>query len=328
MNKNLMVKMTMTIGMGALLVGCGPKAETAELESASVVSESKGKNTDSTSEATKEVKTKGEEFTATLGMTNWQGTVVQDKDGNDLTAENTGFIGLAKYDGETGRYEFFDKATGETRGDEGIFFVTNDGTKRILISQSNNYQAVVGITELTKDKFTYKRMGKDKAGNEVEVFVEHVPYSEKELAFTNAAPVLDTTTGPIETAIEGSVILGKTLWNGTKVIDEAGNDVTEFNKGFISLAKFNKDDNRYEFFDLTTGQTRGDFGYFDVINNNKIRTHVSIGANKYGAALELTELNKDKFTYKRMGKDKDGKEITIFVEHEPYKGEFKPEFTF
>ncbi len=31
--------------------------------------------------------------------------------------------------------------------------------------------------------------------------------------------------------------LGATLWNGTKVLDEDGNDVTEANKMFISLAK-------------------------------------------------------------------------------------------
>ena len=44
--------------------------------------------------------------------------------------------------------------------------------------------------------------------------------------------------------------------------------------------------------------------------------------------LELTELNKNKFTYKRTGKDQAGKDITIFVEHEPYKGDMKPQFSF
>lgn len=62
--------------------------------------------------------------------------------------------------------------------------------------------------------------------------------------------------------------------------------------------------------------------------DNKLRAHVSIGENKYGASLEITELNNKKFTYKRLGKDKDGKEIEIFVEHEPYQGSFAPEFTF
>jgi hypothetical protein len=79
---------------------------------------------------------------------------------------------------------------------------------------------------------------------------------------------------------------------------------------------------------LKTGDSRGDFGYYDVINDNTIRTHVSIGENKYGADLELTELSNERFTYKRQGKDAAGKEITIFVEHEPYTGEFKPAFTF
>ncbi|MGU4841522.1 DUF4822 domain-containing protein, partial [Escherichia coli] len=75
-------------------------------------------------------------------------------------------------------------------------------------------------------------------------------------------------------------------------------------------------------------KTRGDFGYFQVIDNNKIRAHVSIGDNKYGAALELTELNDKRFTYTRMGKDNNGKEIKVFVEHEPYEGDFTPDFTF
>ncbi|EOH92876.1 lipoprotein [Enterococcus haemoperoxidus ATCC BAA-382] len=273
-------------------------------------------------------KTKGDKLNHILGKTNWQGTKVYDKDNNDLTAENANFIGLAKYDAETGRYEFFDAQTGESRGDRGTFFITNDGTKRILISETMNYQAVVGLTELTNKKFTYTRKGKDKAGNEVDVFVEHIPYNKEKLSFTEDEKPLNTTTGKIDTKKDGAKILGKTLWNGTKVLDEAGSDVTESNKNFISLAKFDADTNKYEFFNLDTGISRGDFGYFDVLNHNKIRAHVSIGQNKYGAALELTELNDKKFTYKRMGKDKSGNDITVFVEHEPYAGQFKPAFSF
>ncbi|MCI4060509.1 DUF4822 domain-containing protein, partial [Bacillus cereus] len=48
---------------------------------------------------------------------------------------------------------------------------------------------------------------------------------------------------------------------------------------------------------------------------------------KYGASLELTELNNNKFTYKRTVKDQAGMDITIFVEHEPYKGDMKPQFS-
>lgn len=273
-------------------------------------------------------KTKGDKLTKILGQTNWQGTKVYDKDHNDVTKENTNFIGLAKYDRKTGQYEFFDAKTKESRGDRGTFFITNDGTKRILISESMNYQAVVGITELTNKKFTYTRKGKDQAGNEVDVFVEHIPYNKGKLTFTEPAKTLNTTTGTIETKRSGASILGQTLWNGTKVLDESGNDVTAYNKNFISLAKFDADTNKYEFFNLETGISRGDFGYFDVLNNNKIRAHVSIGQNKYGAALELTELNNKKFTYKRTGKDQNGSDITVFVEHEPYTGDYTPEFSF
>lgn len=307
--------------LAILLAGCGAEAE----ESVSA----KDNSTPKTEQLTdKKQTTKGDRLTKILGKTNWQGTKVYDKDHNDLTKENANFIGLAKYDAETGRYEFFNAQTGESRGDLGTFFITNDGAKRILISETMNYQAVVDVTELTNDKFTYKRMGKAKDGNEVEVFVEHIPYKEKELTFTKPEKDLNTTTGKIDTKKNGAEILSETFWNGTKVLDEKGNDVTEYNSNFISLAKFDAINNKYEFFNLETGESRGDFGYFDVLDHNKIRAHVSIGENKYGAALELTELNAKKFTYKRMGKDQSGQEISIFVEHEPYKGNFKPDFTF
>lgn len=271
--------------------------------------------------------TKGQEMADILSGTNWQGTRVYDKDNNDLTKENAGFIGLAKYDSQTGRYEFFDAKTGETRGDEGTFFMTNDGLKRILISETMKYQAVVEITELDEGIFTYKRMGKDAKGNDTEVFVEHIPY-ENDLTFSKQEQKLTASTGDIDTRVDGDEILGKTLWQGTKVLDEKGNDVTQYNMNFLSVAKFAKDTNKYEFFNMETGESRGDYGYFNVIHDNKIRAHVSIGDNKYGAALELTELNDDKFTYKRLGKGADGSDITIFVEHEPYEGDLQPSFSF
>ncbi|MEG0472877.1 MAG: DUF4822 domain-containing protein [Solibacillus sp.] len=279
-------------------------------------------------EKTEQQFTKGQEMANILSSTNWQGTRVYDKDQNDLTKENAGFIGLAKYDAETGRYEFFDAKTGETRGDEGTFFMTNDGTKRILISDTKKYQAVVEMIELDESIFTYKRMGKNKEGKDVEVFVEHIPYDENELVFTNPFQKLTASTGDINTNEDGDKILSKTLWQGTKALDEKGNDVTMYNENFLSVAKFEEGTNQYEFFNIETGESRGDFGYFDVIHDNKIRAHVSIGENKYGAVLELTELNDDKFTYKRVGKDADGKDIIIFVEHVPYKGDLKPTFTF
>lgn len=321
MKKKLLPIIGTMMVAGLVLAGCSTNA-TTESSTSQTSAEVKKETMETPSE------TKGENLTHLLSGTNWQGTKVYDKDNNDLTAENQGFIGLAKYDQETGYYEFFDKETGETRGDEGTFFLTADGEKRVLISKTNNYQAVVDVTELTEDIFTYKRMGKDKAGQDVEVFVDHIPYSDKDLAFTNGREALTSETGTIETAQPGSAILGGMLWNGTKVIDEEGNDVTEANQAFISLAKFDEATSTYEFFNLETGETRGDFGYFDVLAHNKVRAHVSIGENKYGAVLEITELNDKKFTYKRMGKDNNDQEITVFVEHEPYTGEFDPTFTF
>ncbi|MED3573696.1 DUF4822 domain-containing protein [Cytobacillus praedii] len=322
MNKKAKAISSIMLGFTLVLTGYSGGASAQE-------NHSKQQQEPAFKESKKEYKlTKGQEMANILSSTNWQGTRVFDKNKNDLTKENANFIGLAKYDGKSGRYEFFDAKTGESRGDKGTFFITNDGKKRILISESMNYQAVVEMTKLNKDVFTYKRMGKDANGNNVEVFVEHVPYKEKELSFTDPDKQLDTATGDIVKDIDGDKILGSTLWNGTKVLDEKGNDVTAYNTMFISLAKFDDKSNKYEFFNLETGESRGDFGYFDIVHENKIRAHVSIGNNKYGAALELTELNNNKFTYKRTGKDKDGKDITVLVEHEPYKGNFKPKFSF
>ncbi|MGE6537973.1 DUF4822 domain-containing protein [Bacillus luti] len=272
-------------------------------------------------------KTKGQLLASILGETNWKGTKVYDKDHNDLTKENQNFIGLAKYDATTARYEFFNANTGESRNDSGTFFITNDGKKRVLISETQNYQAVVELTQLDKEKFTYKRMGKDTKGNDVEVFVEHVPYHEKELSFTRPDKNLESSTGKIVTDVDGDEILSSTLWNGTVVLDEQGNNITKYNSNLISLAKYDKNTNKYEFFNVNTGESRGDYGFFDVVHGNKIRAHVSLGNNKYGAVLELTELNKEKFTYTRMGKDANGKDIKIFVEHKPYTGDLKPNFT-
>lgn len=271
--------------------------------------------------------TKGQKLAQILSSTNWQGTKVFDKNGNDLTKENAGFIGLAKYDADTARYEFFDKATKDSRGDKGTFFITNDGKYRVLISESKGYQAVVELTKVNENIFTYKRMGKDANGNDVEVFVDHIPYTETELAFTDPDKKLDTYTGEVVTDIDGDKILASTPWQGTVALDENGNDVSAYNAGFLGLAKYDFKTNKYEFFDAKTGQSRGDYGYFDVVHGNKLRAHVSVGTNKYGAVLELTELNKNKFTYKRTGKDKDGNTITITVEHVPYKGDFKLKFT-
>lgn len=271
--------------------------------------------------------TKGQANVNILSSTNWQGTKVYDKNKKDLTAENSNFIGLAKYDANSARYEFFDPQTGKSRDDKGVFFITNDGKQRVLISESKNYQAIVEITELTQNLFTYKRMGKDANGNDVEVFVEHVPYKDRKLTFTEEDKALKNSTGTIVKDVDGDKILADTLWQGTVVLDAEGNDITKYNTNFISIAKYNADTNRYEFFNPETGESRGDYGYFNVLHGNKLRAHVSIGENKYGAVLEITELNNKKFTYLRTGKDKDGKDITVFVEHEPYSGKFKPEFT-
>ncbi|MBO0423660.1 DUF4822 domain-containing protein [Enterococcus plantarum] len=259
-----------------------------------------------------------------LGSTNWEGTFVYDAQGNDVTSQNSNFIGRAKYDATTNRYEFFDKQTNVSRGDKGVFFVTPDGKKRILLSELG-YRAVVDMVRLDKDMFTYRREGVQKDGSNGFVFVEHVPYSG-ELTFTSQPPVRSKETGTIIKDQPGIDILSSTFWQGTKALDENGNDVSEYNRGYLGLARYDNKSGRYEFFD-TEGKSRGDFGYYDVILDNKERTHISVGSN-YAATLELTELNSGRFTYARNGKDATGQDITITVEHEPYTGALPLDFTF
>ena len=90
-------------------------------------------------------------------------------------------------------------------------------------------------------------MGKDTKGNDVEVFVEHIPYREKELSFTRPDKNLESSTGKIVKDVDGDEILSSTLWNGTVVLDDQGNDVTKYNSNLISLAKYDKNTNKYEF---------------------------------------------------------------------------------
>ncbi len=315
MNKKAKISLSILLGLTLALTGCN--------NTNAQDSHNAQKQEQTAKESKQENKlTAGQELTKILSGTNWQGTKVYDKNNNDLTKENANFIGLAKYDDETSRYEFFDKNTKESRGDKGTFFITN-GKMQVLISESMGYQAVVEITELNKDMFTYKRMGKDANGNDVEVFVDHIPYTETELSFTDPDKNLETYTGDVETDVDGDKILSSTTWQGTEALDEKGNDVSSYNTNYLGLAKYDDKTNKYEFFDAKTGESRGDYGYYDVVHGNKIRAHVSLGENKYGAVLEITELNENKFTYKRIGKDKEGKDITITVEHIPYEGDLK-----
>lgn len=249
MNNRLKLATIAIFGSFAILSACGNTGGT----SGNVTNTPDVQNEQAETNNAEQQLTKGQTAANILSNTNWQGTRVYDKDNNDLTKENAGFIGLAKYDYKTGRYEFFDAKTEETRGDEGTFFVTNDGMKRILVSNTMKYQAVVDITALDEQIFTYKRVGKDAKGNDIEVFVEHVPYKE-DLAFTEQDRELVASTGDINTSVDGDKILGKTLWQGTKVLDEKGNDVTEYNTNFLSVAKFEEDTNKYEFFNMKQGK--------------------------------------------------------------------------
>ncbi|MEH7526143.1 DUF4822 domain-containing protein, partial [Bacillus sp. JJ1503] len=123
MNKKAKAISSILLGFTLVLTGCSASADAKE-------NNSKQKQEQAVKETKKENKlTKGQEIANILSSTNWQGTRVYDKDNNDLTKENSNFIGLAKYDVKSGRYEFFDAKTGESRGDKGTFFITNDGKK-------------------------------------------------------------------------------------------------------------------------------------------------------------------------------------------------------
>lgn len=278
-------------------------------------------STDDKKEETKEAELTGTEI---LGSTLWVGTVVKDENGEDVTDQYSQFISVAKFDSNTNQYEFFDAETGESKGDYGTYFVTSDNKYRVNISESKGYQAVLELTEMTSEIFTYKRTVGD---DNTVITVEHVPYTgDLNPEFTSAPKEAQYGNDDIDTSTSGLEILGSTLWVGTTVTDADGNDLTAENSQFISVAKYDAKTNKYEFFDATTGESKGDFGYFDVIRDNKFRVHVSQG-KEYAAYLELTTISNEVFTYSRMGKDKDGNEVVVFVEHVPYTGDLNPEFS-
>lgn len=180
------------------------------------------------------------------------------------------------------------------------------------------------MVRLDSEKFTYRRNGIQEDCSQGFVYVEHVPYSG-ELQFTTPMPPLTTEKGIIDKSKPGRNILASTFWQGTVAKDKDENDVSEYNQNFLGLARYEQSTGRYQFFD-TEVKSRNDFGYFDVINDNKERTHFSLG--RYAATLELTELNSKRFTYQRNEKNATGEDIIITVEHEPYTGSHPLNFTF
>lgn len=186
------------------------------------------------------------------------------------------------------------------------FFITQEGKKRILFSELG-YNVAVDMVELNNDVFTYSGTGKQADVSDGKVIVEHVPYAGA-LEFTTTLPKLITQTGSIDCSKEGR-------------------DFSAYNQSYLGLAHYDDQTGSYQFFDKTTGQTRGNYGYLDVVRDNKVRASLSLGMN-YGAQLELTEINDQRFTYTRQGKDAQGNDIPITVENERYTGEFPLDFTF
>ena len=56
--------------------------------------------------------------------------------------------------------------------------------------------------------------------------------------------------------------------------------MTAANQNFISLAKFDPNTSKYEFFNLQKVKPAA-IWVLQVVDNNKIRAHVSIGTNRY-----------------------------------------------
>lgn len=319
----------LTLATSLSLMACSSPEKPAEKGVETKVEASATSPAANVQQADKATETEGDKVTKILASHLWQGSSVIGEDGSDLTAYNKDFISIARFDADTNRYEFFDPETGKTREDAGVFFITPDGKRRVHISQTKNYQAALPLTEVTDEIFTYARMGKDAQGNEVPVQVKHLRYTGQlapSIVFSNPVET-GVSPKPSTESRSGNEILGSTLWQGTKVVDENGKDLTEFNRGFISIARFDDTSGRYEFFQTDNGESRGDMGYFAVVNHDSERAHVNLGEKRYGAVLKLTELTPQRFTYTRMGKDAQGNDVVVFVEHEPYKGSLQPSFT-
>jgi hypothetical protein len=101
-----------------------------------------------------------------LSSVTWKTTRVKNQKGEDVTAANNGFVGLADFH-KNGQFEIrgFDNKVRSS----GIWALTADGKKRILVT--DQWTRVVDVIVLNKDLFTYKITNNDG----VTVNVEHVP---------------------------------------------------------------------------------------------------------------------------------------------------------
>lgn len=95
----------------------------------------------------------------------WAGTRVYDRNGNDLTDENQNLLHAIKFDATTSFYEFFDKETGESTGDEGTFFMTagiTDVSRLVIISETKIIKVYTHLELYTKILLRIDRWGKIK----------------------------------------------------------------------------------------------------------------------------------------------------------------------
>ncbi|EIA19134.1 putative lipoprotein [Listeria fleischmannii subsp. coloradonensis] len=95
MNKQVKMMGAFILGSTVLFAACGQSME------------GEAKNVVEKKYEQKKNRVSGQKAMALLSSTNWQGTKVYDENGTDLTSENQNFIGLAKYEADTGRYEKF-----------------------------------------------------------------------------------------------------------------------------------------------------------------------------------------------------------------------------
>jgi hypothetical protein len=119
-----------------------------------------------------------------LSRTPWLTTAVY-IDGHPETNvkdDYLGVVGLALWDTQRNRYEYFDTETGASKlaqGGGGYFFVTGDKSTHVIVPDIGGGAVARKIERLDDAEFTYTRIVPEKliAGNRpVKIWVVHKPY--------------------------------------------------------------------------------------------------------------------------------------------------------
>lgn len=144
------------------------------------------------------------------------------------------------------------------------------------------------------------------------------------------AGLFTMTSGAIACTVASAKIdpelLTSGIWATTGVYEEhdCSKNVIDKYPDVVGISSWDKDSNRFEYFNPETGKSRrslGGAGYFFITGDKTKQINVFDSGTILVRTLE--ELSPEAFTYSRMvpqGMQQQNPQVKIFVVHTPYKG--------